>query len=198
MCMVLSGSVKGRIGSILATSIGPLLVMLDLAAVVIIKGNIFFGFGRFGGAFPSPIGIIGLVIWLLGASFLISRRFQRSRKRSTKTRSVFLKGRTGIKCYNCKRWIDASDVGYQKMITCSCGTNYNMFQDGPWDEISEPNQKYRIPNHQPPTQKRTQSHQYSKEQTKFREKGSGSSSASRKLKGNDRSRKRSAPPPRRR
>ncbi|MEA3558595.1 MAG: hypothetical protein U9R75_05010 [Candidatus Thermoplasmatota archaeon] len=164
--MVPDGSIKLRIGSILATSIGPLLLMLDLFAVVMGKGNIVFGFGPFGSTFPSPVGIIGLVIWLLGASFLISRRINRSRKRSAKARPVFLKGRTGIRCYNCKRWIDASGVGYQEMITCECGTNYNMFQEGPWDNG-------------------------------IKEKGSGSSSASRKLKENGRSRKRSAPLPRR-
>ncbi|MFO8051416.1 MAG: hypothetical protein R6V01_06940 [Thermoplasmatota archaeon] len=132
--MVKSTGARSRVGIILTTSLGPLLVMFDLFAVGVSKGRIVWGFGDLGSAFPSLIGVIGIAIWVLGLSLAISRKKMRSRSRSRRARPVFLKGRACIRCYNCGRQIDASDVGYRKLITCECGVNYEMFQEGPWEQ----------------------------------------------------------------
>ena len=123
-----------RTGIVLTTSLGPLLVMFDLAAVAMVQGGIEIGFGPFGEAFPSMIGILGLVSWAIGITLLVIRKVEREKKRSSKTKSVFLKGRKGIKCYECGKWVNASHVGYQELVVCKCGASYNMFQEGPWDQ----------------------------------------------------------------
>ena len=123
-----------RTGIVLTTSLGPLLVMFDLAAVSILQGGIKVGFGSFGETFPSIVGILGLASWTVGIALLVIRKMGREKKRSSKTRSVFLRGKNGIRCFECRKWIDASKVGYQEIVTCRCGASYNMFQDGPWDQ----------------------------------------------------------------
>lgn len=134
MQMVGKGYGGIRTGIILTTSIGPLLIMLDLAAVVILQGSIEFGFSSFGSGFPSIIGILGILTWMTGVIMVLYRRFIRSGKRSSKAKVIFLKGRKGIRCPECGKWVNASHVGYQEIVTCDCGVNYNMFQEGPWDE----------------------------------------------------------------
>ncbi|MGA1793623.1 MAG: hypothetical protein ACMUHM_06710 [Thermoplasmatota archaeon] len=128
------GSSTGmRIASILALSLGPFLVMADIAAVVIVKHRIMLGFGTPGQVFPSVLGITGTVLWLGGLFFLYWAKRTRKGAFSSKARPVFLKGRNGFECRNCGDHIDASSVEYHERITCSCGKNYDVFQEGPWD-----------------------------------------------------------------
>lgn len=138
--MASGGSTGMRISSILALSLGPFLVMADIVSVIIVKKEVVIGFGSPGQVFPSFLGMTGFLCWFGGLFFLRWSKRVRSRKISSTASPFFLKGKTGFKCTGCRKWIDASHVEYHERITCECGKNYDVFQEGPWDG-EEPNQQ---------------------------------------------------------
>ena len=122
-----------RVASILALSLGPFIVMADIIAVVLVKNEVVIGFGTPGQVFPSVLGLIGCILWLAGMFFLYwSKRTVKGRF-SSKARPVFLKGRKEFECRGCGENLDASGVEYHDRLTCKCGKNYDVFQEGPWD-----------------------------------------------------------------
>jgi hypothetical protein len=128
------GNVGMRVTSVLALSLGPFLVMADIVSVMIVKKEIVIGFGAPGQVFPSFLGLAGFFCWFGGLFFLRWSKKVRKRTISSMAAPYFLKGKKGFKCAGCGQWIDASNVEYHEMITCSCGKNYDVFQEGPWDE----------------------------------------------------------------
>jgi hypothetical protein len=127
--MASGGNAGMKIASILAISLGPFLVMADIASVMIVQKEMVWGFGSPGQVFPSFLGLAGLLLWIVGIVFLKwSKRVKRRRISSLAT-PIFLKGKNGFKCRTCDEWIDASDVDYHERITCDCGRNYDIFPE---------------------------------------------------------------------
>jgi hypothetical protein len=128
------GNIGMRVSSILALSLGPFLVMADIVAVMIVKKEVVIGFGNPGQVFPSFLGLTGFLCWFGGLFFLRWSKRVKRRHISSTALPYFLKGKEGFKCSACGKWIDASNVEYHERITCGCGKNYNVFQEGPWDD----------------------------------------------------------------
>jgi len=122
-----------RVSSVLALSLGPFMVMADIVSVMIVQKKIVIGFGAPGQVFPSVLGLVGFLCWFGGLFFLKWSKKVRTRKISSTATPFFLKGKKGFKCTGCSEWIDATHVEYHERMTCRCGKNYDVFQEGPWD-----------------------------------------------------------------
>lgn len=115
----------------LAFGLGSFILMADMALAVLRngdKGGTVFDMG-----FPSIIGLIGLLLWVVAVVLLIVLRLGGGERRSVRSRSVFLRGKDGFMCRSCKRYNRVVTGEYLKHHRCRCGAEYDLFQDGPWD-----------------------------------------------------------------
>lgn len=143
--MASDGNIGLRISSILAMSLGPFLVMADIASVMIVQKEVVLGIGAPGKVFPSFLGIAGFLLWFGGLIFLKWSKKAKKRKISSIATSVFLKGKKGFKCWTCGEWIDASDIDYHDRVTCKCGRNYDIFPEVNQEEGALPSKAPRSP-----------------------------------------------------
>ncbi|MCU0799829.1 MAG: hypothetical protein MUC62_09200 [Candidatus Thermoplasmatota archaeon] len=116
----------------LAFGLGSFMLMGDMALAVLRNGE--DGGTIFDMGFPSIIGLIGFSLWVVAVILMVAMRIGRDEPRSARSRSVFLRGKDGFTCRSCKRYNKVVTGEYMKHHRCSCGAEYDLFQDGPWDE----------------------------------------------------------------
>lgn len=120
---------RGAVASI-AFGLGSFTLMADITVVVVTKGD--QGGNIFDMGFPSPLGIAGLVLWLVGIILLILHKVRRGPKISKSSiKPVFLRGKPAFRCPSCKKMIDVSRITFHRRYRCSCGALYDLYQEPP-------------------------------------------------------------------
>lgn len=122
----------GRPAASISFGLGSFMLMGDMALAVLRNGD--EGGTVFDMGFPSPLGVLGLFLWAVGVVLLVVLRTRKVEERSTSAHAVFLRGRDGFTCRSCKRYNTVVTGEYLKRFRCGCGAQYDLFQDGPWDE----------------------------------------------------------------
>jgi len=123
---------NSKLAASMAFGLGSFMLMGDMALAVLRngdKGGTIFNMG-----FPSIIGLLGFCLWGVAVVMLVAQRIGRGETRSARSRSVFLRGKDGFTCRSCKRYNNVVTGEYMKHHRCACGAEYDLFQDGPWDE----------------------------------------------------------------
>lgn len=116
-----------RAAASIVFGLGSFLLMADM--VVVVLGNGDEGGSIFDMGFPGVLAYIGLLLWLVGIFLLMIHLKDRSPKKASSVKPVFLHGRRSFKCVSCGARIDCSKVSFHDRKTCRCGKLYDIYED---------------------------------------------------------------------
>ena len=127
-----TGLTKKAAASILF-GLGSFMLMADMLIAVLRNGD--NGGNLFDMGFPGFVGYAGLLLWMAGIVILVLTLRDRSGKKGRGIKPVFLHGRKSFKCDSCGKRIICSTVSFHERMRCSCGKEYDVYEDERTDGI---------------------------------------------------------------
>lgn len=122
-----SARVTRKVAASIIFGLGSFILMADATQTVITKGDEGGNIIEMG--FPSLLGYVGIILWIIGISLLVSIKIRERGSIKENVMPIFLKGSNSFRCRSCKTILKIQDIDYSDRIECECGAVYDVYKE---------------------------------------------------------------------